>query len=194
MRWLQLTAALSAMAPLAFADGALALDHKRKSAFSTFEVKDCKILKRHPDGNAYRCPGLPGYPIYFAEGDLRAFVSFGPDGEKRRAAEQTLGPFNSPFDKAHPRATVEWRVRTSGGRAVPHATILRYFVSRDGKRSEAIVVTRIGERDACHVAYIDAVANKDAIASARRIADETAPGFDCKAEPRIEGAPGLVGG
>jgi hypothetical protein len=40
------------------------------------------------------------------------------------------------------------------------------------------------------VAYIDALANADAISLARRIADGRARTFDCRREPRVEGDTG----
>jgi len=52
------------------------------------------------------------------------------------------------------------------------------------------VVSKVSDTEACHVAYIDALANPDAIAMARQIADRQAKGFDCRQEPRTEGATG----
>lgn len=179
---------------MCLAGSASAADHKRTSTITSLEPKLCKVIKRHPDGNSYECPGLPGYPVYFAEGDLRAFVAFGPKPAATQAAKQTLGPFNTPFEKGHQRATIEWRIDKRAGGERPHAAILRYFVSRDGQKSQALVVTRVTETEACHVAYIDAIANQNAIMMARRIADEVAPRFDCKAEPKLEGKPGMLGG
>ena len=40
------------------------------------------------------------------------------------------------------------------------------------------------------MAYIDALANTDAIALARQIADRRAKSFDCRQEPQTEGATG----
>ncbi len=182
------------MLGLVVAGAAEGADHKRTSTITSLEPKLCKVIKRHPDGNAHECPGLPGYPVYFAEGDLRAFLSFGPKPGARRAATQTPGPFNTPFEKGGRRATIEWRIVKRFGRDLPHATIVRYFASRDGSKSQVLVVTRITEKEACHVAYIDATVNADAIMLARRIADELAPKFECTNEPRIEGKPGLLGG
>lgn len=179
---------------LVVANTAQGADHKRTSTITSLEPKLCKVIKRHPDGNTLECPGISGYPVYFAEGDLRAFLSFGSKPETRRAAQQTPGPFNTPFEKGHRRATIEWRIVKRFGRELPHATIVRYFISRDGQKSQALVVTRVTDKEACHVAYIDATANADAIMLARRIADEVAPKFDCKNEPSIEGKAGLLGG
>lgn len=156
-----------------------------KGYFTTIEIKTCRIVKRHQDGNTWSCPGLPGFPVSYAEGDLRSFVSYGPDATKRRAATQTLGPFNSIFKGKLDRATVEWRIGPRG-KLIPHATILRYFTDAEGRKGETLVVTKVTASEACHVAYIDALSGRGAMALARRIADEIAPTFDCSKEPRKE--------
>jgi len=167
-----------------------ALANQPKSLYTTLEIKTCKLLRRHPDGNSWICPGLPGYPVYLAHGDLRTFVSYGPAPERRRAAKQTLAAFNAIHKAGRNRATIEWRIAPGRGKAIPRATILRYFTSRDGKRGEVLVVSKVDAREACHVAYVDALANRDAIAIARRLADEVAPRFDCSLSPKMEGLAG----
>src|SRR5262245_32004213 len=57
--------------------GAGAQANPVKSLYTTIDLKECKQVKRHRDGNAWECPGLPGFPVYIAEGDLRQFVSVG---------------------------------------------------------------------------------------------------------------------
>lgn len=161
-----------------------------KSQFTTIELKSCTKLKTHPDGSAWRCRGLPGYPVYVAEGDLRTFVSVGTDAEKRRAAEQTLGPFNTIFPAGSRRATLEWRFNRKGGTLVPYATILRYYTKNDTGRGEVLVVTKVSPAQTCQVAYIDALAMSEPIVLAHRIADETAPSFDCRKEPATTGPSG----
>ena len=161
-----------------------------KSLYTTVDLKACKRIKRHRDGGAWRCEGLAGFPVYFAEGDLRQFVSVGADAEKRRAATQTLGAFNSIFDKGSRRATIEWRFDRRGERKLPYAIIVRFHTSRDGRSGDVLVVSKVSDTETCHVAYIDALANQDAIALARHIADKEAKSFDCRKEPRTEGATG----
>ena len=161
-----------------------------KSLYTTVDLKACKQVKRHRDGGSWRCEGLPGYPVYVAEGDLRHFVSAGADPEKRRAATQTLGPFNSIFERGSRRATIEWRFDRRGERQIPYAIIVRFHTSADGRRGDVLVVSKVGPSDACHMAYIDALSNEDAIALARHVADERARTFDCRQEPRAEGATG----
>jgi hypothetical protein len=161
-----------------------------KSQYTTIELKTCKLIKRHADGNAHRCPGLVGYPVYVAEGDLRAFVAAGADGATRRAGTQTLPTFNSIFRDTGRRATMEWRVTEVGNALKPHATILRYYTEREGQRGQVLVVSKVSATETCQIAWIDALANVDAIELARKIADAEGRSFDCKMDPRIEGATG----
>ena len=65
-----------------------------------------------------------------------------------------------------------------------------YFTKADNANGQVLVVSRVSEKDTCHVAYIDARANDDAIVMARRIADEYARGFDCSHSPSAEGETG----
>lgn len=175
---------------LVWATGAGAVTTFQKSLFTSIDRKACTTLRTHPDGNAYRCPGLEGYPIYLAEGDHRTFVASATEPEKTRAAQQTLKAFNTPFlDSAH-RAIVEWRFTIKDKRKVPFAMIIRYFTESNGRKGEVLVVTRIADKEACHVGYVDALANGNAIVLARRIADERARKFDCRNDPGIEGERG----
>lgn len=164
--------------------------YRVKSVYTTIDLKTCKKVRRHRDGGAWMCDGLAGLPVYVAEGDLRQFVSAGAGAEKRRAATQTLGAFNSIFETGSTRATVEWRFDRRGERKLPYATIMRFHTSRDGRRGDVLVVSKVSDAETCHVAYIDALANRDAIALARHVADKLSKSFDCSREPRTEGATG----
>jgi hypothetical protein len=56
--------------------GAGLVEAQAPSARETaIDLKECKVVKRHSDGNTWSCNGLAGYPLYYAEGDLRTFVS-----------------------------------------------------------------------------------------------------------------------
>lgn len=165
---------------------AQAQDKAIKSRFTSIDLKFCIQIKKHTDGGSWRCTGLPGYPVYFAEGDSRQMISFGPDAEQRRAAQQTLGAFNNVLD-AQRRGTIEWRFERRGARDVPYATIVRHHTARDGAKGEVLVVSKVAERESCHVAYIDALANADAMAIARSWADKEARNLDCAGEPRVVG-------
>jgi len=161
-----------------------------KSLFTTVELQSCKQVERHRDGGAWRCDGLPGYPVYVAEGDLRQFVSMGENAATRRAATQTLGPFNSIFERGSRRATIEWRFVRRGERQIPYAAIVRFHTTHEGRKGEVFVVFKVSPSETCHSAHVDALANPEAIALARRVADETARVFDCSKEPSAVGATG----
>lgn len=183
-------ATLAAIATMIAATTASAAINPPRSRFTTIDLKTCKVIKRHKDGNTWTCNGLRSYPVLYAEGDLRAFFSFGAEPEKRQAARQTLGSFSTIFERPGRRATVEWRFRRIGGADVPYATIMRLFTSRDGARGEVLVVTKVSPTEACHMAYIDAVATPEAMALARSAADEMAAGWPCANPPRTLGGTG----
>lgn len=164
--------------------------NRLKSIYTTVELKACDRIGRHRDGGAWLCQGLAGLPVYVAEGDLRQFLSVGTDAAKRRAATQTLGAFNSMFEKGSGRATLEWRFDRRGERQIPYAVIVRFHTSREGRKGDVLVVLKVGPSETCHVAYIDALANSNAITLARFIADKEAKPFDCSNEPRVEGVTG----
>ena len=161
-----------------------------KSRFTTFDLRDCTVVKRHQDGGAWRCEGVPGYPVYVAEGDLRVFMSFGANPDRRRAATQTLKPFNALSEGPHNRIIIEWRTQARDGKERPYAAIVRYLTSSDTAKGQVLVVTRITETEACHMAYVDALANPEPVTLARSAADELAAGFDCRTQPRVIGVSG----
>jgi hypothetical protein len=161
-----------------------------RSDFTTIDLKTCKTVRQGAEGSVWQCVGLRGYPVYVAEGDDRFFVSVGASPEKRRAAKQTLKPFNTLFQAASPRTTIEWRVPRTSRKVQPYATIIRYYISNETGKSQVLVVSKVTPTETCQVALIDAQANADAIERARLIADTTAKTFDCKNPPTVEGAPG----
>ena len=161
-----------------------------KSELTAIELKNCQRMARHRDGGAWRCPGLPGYPVYFAEGDLRQMLAFGTNAEKRRSATQTLGAFNTIFD-GHNRPTIEWRVEHDlQGRARPYATIVRFHTSRDGTKGEVLVITKVDAQISCRIAVVDASANADAMAMAREWSDVNARKLACPETPQVLGRTG----
>jgi len=185
MHWTLFAALLVILAPMAQAVG-----NPLKSLYTTIDLAKCRQTSKGPDGGAWLCTGLDGYPVYVAEGDLRTFVSVGRKPEKRRAAEQTLGPFNSLFRGKSRRATIEWRFVKLDGAVQPFATIQRYFTKNDTGSGEVLIVTKVTSTEDCHAAYIDALANPQAIVLARHFADTEARTFDCGSEPKRIGKSG----
>lgn len=180
---------LAGTAGMIAATPARAIDLKQ-SRLSVIELKTCQQIARHKDGGAWRCPGIRGYPVYFAEGDLRHFLAFGPQPEKRASATQTLGPFNSIFQGKR-RPTIEWRVeRVLSGRIVPYATIVRFHTSLEGANGEVLVISKVDAKQSCHLAMIDARANPDAMATARAWAIAEARKRTCPEKPEILGQKG----
>lgn len=156
-----------------------------ESAYTKIKIESCATLSEHELGATWKCPGFAGVPVFVAESDLRFFVSYGANGTEEKAFQVTPPNFNSINE------TLEWRYETTGGKRMPLATILRFFIDREGqnKRGQVLIVTRLGTNSTCHIAYIDARARKNANALARDIADTRSRTFDCAQEPAIYGAP-----
>ena len=161
-----------------------------KSLYTTIELEGCRKVRSQAERREWLCAGLEGYPVFIAEAGARTFVSVGADAHKRRAASQSLGTANALFRGTSRRATLEWRFVRRDGKVVPYATIQRYFTRAGSRDGEVLVVTKVTASEDCHVAHVDAIANADAIALARSIADGEARNFDCAAEPMRLGKTG----
>jgi len=161
-----------------------------KSLYTAIDLKACEAVAGSRGGEARLCNGLPGYPVYVAEAIEGTYLSVGSDAALRTAARQTLKAFNTLFDKSGRRSTVEWRFVVRNQQPVPYATIVRYFTQSAARTGEVLVVTRVTDREACHVAYVDALANVDAIKLARKLADTVARSGSCPLVPKIAGSTG----
>jgi len=65
------------------------------SRYTSLDLNACKLVASNPDEGGWAewsCKGHNGMAVRVAEGDLRFFVSFGPNAEKQTAASQTLSP------------------------------------------------------------------------------------------------------
>lgn len=148
------------------------------SAYTDLILDKCRQLTPETSGDegegsgTFRCKGHGNIPVFFAEGDLRSFVSFGEDGESQCAFRQTFSGFNSVGNK------IEWRLKN--GR--PVAAILRWTVSYDpedsAKTKTWLVVTSLARGNTCHVGYVEG-AYPNANAEARKLADTYAGEFNC---------------
>lgn len=160
--------------------------------------KTCKILEEVEEGGSVTmlCDGYQGYPVHFAEGDLRHSVQFGHVETGGNNIWQSFAQWNRVSE------TIEWRLQD--GR--PVAAILRWFIeniddagSADPTRvGQVLVVSRVGQETdegACVVGYIDALANRDANALARDVADSLATDFVCGTDrPEFHGTRGRLSG
>jgi len=161
-----------------------------KSRYTAIELKACTPVGSPAAARAWTCPGLANYPVYLAETASRLSLAFGREAQRHRAATQTLRPPNTIFEDGKRRPTIEWRFVRREGRDVPYAAIVGYRTAPNGARGRVLVVTKVGDGESCHVAYIDGQANPDAIVLARNIADREARTFSCTEEPRRVGASG----
>lgn len=148
------------------------------SSYSDLDLDKCIVLESDDFGSRWACPGYKDFPLSVAEGDLRFFLSYGFGADDEPVRGQTLPPFNY----LGPR--LEWRLSNERGYWFPFATIVRYFVSGEEGEAEGqvLVVTRLAPGSSCHVAYIDALANKNANELAREAADDLARDFDCESD------------
>ncbi len=113
-----------------------------------------------------------------------------PYKQQRKAQEQTLSSLNTIFEGTSRRATLEWRVHSDGEKMIPHATILRYYTRNDTGTGEVLVILHVDERETCQAGIIDALAEPEAMALARQVADSAARTFSCKDEPVVHGRSG----
>ncbi|WP_333682933.1 hypothetical protein [Pontibaca methylaminivorans] len=150
-----------------------------RSAYTDTDSSNCITLSVDPGYSAeLACPGYKGYPLLIRDGDLRMFVSYGFDARDEMAAGQTMPNFNSIGEK------LEWLIADDADLGEqPVASILRYHLDRSEgfiPDTQVLVVTRIEPGNTCHVAYIDALANRNANMLARQAAADLVPGWDCR--------------
>ncbi len=161
--------------------------------YTQFDSDKCKHTpgQEVEDYGSWRCPGHASIDVRLSAGDQRMFVTYGRNGFRELAAEQTFPGFNNVYS-----GTVEWRIETlPNGKTRPFATILRWNVREAHQEGNVhssgrvLVVTRLGPGGVCHVGYVDARANAaDANELAVKIADERARGFKCgKDKPVVLG-------
>lgn len=144
-----------------------------QSVYTRLDLDDCLILSTEAEveenqGAEWVCAGHDRIVVWVAEGDLRYFLGYGSHGRDQCSYRQTLGPFHTVH------TALEWRLRDG----VPIATILRYVLEGDGRAQQYLVVTKLGDGQACQMAYVDA-STPDANRLAQEAADRYAPGFDC---------------
>ncbi|RYE11064.1 MAG: hypothetical protein EOP22_02540 [Hyphomicrobiales bacterium] len=169
---LLVTAALVLAAAPARADGYF---------HTPLDLDACDVIKTYEAGGAdLRCDGYGGFDVFVSEGDARTDVDFGVNNDRF----QTFSAFNGIGQ------TVEW-LETENG--VEAATI-RFLIDVDGRKAQALVVSKIGLADTpgCVVGIVDA-AVEQANGVARGLA-ALAPLFDCASDPIaiVPGANDLV--
>jgi hypothetical protein len=196
LRTAAVAAGLAGAGLIATSDAAPAEEYS--SRFTSTATRSCKELGAGPrvgegDWGVLSCPGLGGFVVRVAEDDLRMTVSVGltiaAAGEEP-AAQKSFGPFNLANER------LEWRGVNGVDR--PFAIIQRWLISDNEKLDKSarpisiplLVVTRLAPGPVCHVAYVDARTNFDAIRLARQAADQHARSFNCANKPMVIGERG----
>jgi hypothetical protein len=173
-----------------------------ESVTTPFNVDKCAHKAGHEaeDEGEWRCSGYASIPIRMTAGDARVYISYGAKAAREPAAAQTLAAPNGEGK------SIEWRIVRDGTRkGRPFATIMGWSTAvpvddpkvEDGTyRGKVLVVTRLGPGGVCHVGYVDARQNANAIDLAREIADQHARTFRCGRDKPIvlgEKGPGFSG-
>lgn len=143
------------------------------SNYTKIDNSACEMLRTYEDGGVdLRCPGLEGLDVFVSEGDARIDVDYGFKGE----TFETFSAFNTIGD------TIEW---LSNAKGVPEAAIIRYKISVDGRKAQALVVSRINteSQDGCVIGVVDARLEQ-ANGMARGIGAMAAT-FDCSIDPVV---------
>ena len=147
-----------------------------KSQNTNLDLNRCDLYQKAEEGDGewatFKCRGYAGITVYVTEADLRFALGYGKGGLNQASMRQFLAPFNTVGK------TLEWRLHN--GRVV--ATILRYYTETGtgGRKGQILVVSKVSKGEACHVAYVDALANTNANELAQQAADNLAPNFNCK--------------
>lgn len=149
-----------------------------ESVYTKLDLDACVVLDQDEEsgGVLLQCDGLPGYPVFASEGDLRFDVDYGVQNE----TWQSFSPFNSIGD------TIEWRVADGE----PHAAILRFFIDTGMTggaldKGQVLVVSSVGGESApgCVVALVDAEAEQPN--GVARGAAAMARHFDCASDAPV---------
>lgn len=128
-----------------------------------------------------RCPGLGGARVTMTSDN--ASVALGFEWSAKEKAEDVLRNWGLGYK-------LEWRgYRTVRGFEPYAATIRLLFNESYGAGDRPVLaVLRVRRGEACLVGLVDVAANPDGYDTARRVADQRAPGFACGRDmPRAEG-------
>ena len=120
------------------------------SAYSDLDSKkDCVTYAQAEEGDGdwadLACSGYRGYPVLIAYDDARESLFYGfPPGSDMTSVWESFSGFNSSGAK------IEWRIETTGDKAVPFAVIHRRSISNpddQNKPTEVLLVAKVGQMD-----------------------------------------------
>ena len=144
-----------------------------ESVYTDLDLEACDVTETFEDGGAdLLCKGLEGWDVIVHEGDARTDVDYGFTNDNF----ETFSAFNGPGAK------VEWMLDADGR---PYAAALRFLIDTDGRKAQALVVSKPGDSEVpgCVVGVVDAALDQ-ANGIARGLG-AMAPLFDCAADPVV---------
>lgn len=150
---------------------------KMTSVYTSLSDKKCKTIESNPDeGGSYLglCPGIGGYKLMLAEGDLRQNVTVVAPNKREYSLE-----FGSKVTSAFNAVgtTAEWRVSGAGKKVKPMALIVRLNANENPENpsvnSSYLIVAKITAGSACITDIVQpTVKNQNVVA--RGLADASA--------------------
>jgi hypothetical protein len=150
---------------------------KMTSVYTSLSDKKCKTIESNPDeGGSYLglCPGIGGYKLMLAEGDLRQNVTIVAPNKREYSLE-----FGSKVTSAFNAVgtTAEWRVTGAGKKVKPMALIVRLNAQDNPDNyklnSSYLIVAKITANSACITNIVEPkVKNQNVVA--RGLADSAA--------------------
>ncbi|WP_417309467.1 hypothetical protein [Devosia sp.] len=121
-----------------------------ESFYTSLDLDQCVVLSVDNEigGAELRCDGHGGFDVYVSDFDARMSADFGT----RDSYSQTFAAFNSVGE------TIEWLTDDDG----VQAAILRYFIDVDGRKAQALVVSKVGVPDqpGCVIGVVDAAVDQ----------------------------------
>ena len=174
---------LAALA-LFFAFAAVSSAAQAESVYTDLDLGACDVVETYEGGGAdLFCKGLPGWDVWVHEGDARTDVDYGFWNDNF----ESFSAFNGPGTK------IEWMLGADGQ---PYAAALRFLIDVDGRKAQALVVSKPGDSEVpgCVIGVVDAALDQ-ANGIARGLG-AAAPLFDCSTDQVIivPGASELVAG
>ena len=143
-------------------------------------LDDCTIVSTNDFETLRACSGYKGVPVMFRTERQQVAVSYGLTSTTEKAASELM-PVNFL-----PGSEINWRISNRDGDWKAFAAILRFTAdaapnaaNAATKPAQVLLVTRIAPGATCAIAYVDALANPDAMALAEAAADQHGFDFTC---------------
>ncbi|MEO7221768.1 MAG: hypothetical protein ABIY37_04785 [Devosia sp.] len=151
----------------------LASAAQAESVYTDLDLDACDVVETYEGGGAdLRCDGYEGWDVWVHDGDARTDVDYGYWNDNF----ESFSAFNGPGPK------IEWMLDAGG---TPYAAALRFLIDVDGRKAQALVVSKPGDSEVpgCVIGVVDAAA--DQANGVARGLGAMAPLFDCASDPVV---------